>query len=225
MNQPSIFRPNYLIRRLWARGIKHWTPRYVIARIQLELNYHRNSTDPWLTQDAVRLLKQLLRPDDVGFEWGSGRSTIWLAERTKQLISVENDSKWYKSVSETISQKELKNVQYLFHSTDQDEETGNESEYVGAIRSCADDSLDYVLVDGWGRDWCALAAIPKLKCGGMLIVDNANWYLPAPKPRAPGSQELSPMNARWAQFLDEVSPWRPIWTTNLVTHTLILFKK
>jgi putative heme iron utilization protein len=45
---------------------------------------------PWLTKEAILLLERLLRPDDIGLEFGSGRSTIWFAERVEKLISIEH---------------------------------------------------------------------------------------------------------------------------------------
>ncbi len=44
----------------------------------------------------------------------------------------------------------------------------------------APQSLDYALVDGSYRDECVMRALEVLRPGGMLILDNANWYIPHP---------------------------------------------
>jgi hypothetical protein len=62
----------------------------------------RNPENPWLTKQAVHFLSQTLRADDVGIEFGSGRSTIWFARRLRHLISVENNPLWYAKVSDLI---------------------------------------------------------------------------------------------------------------------------
>jgi hypothetical protein len=53
---------------------------------------------PWLAESAVLLLDSWLKPTDVELEWGSGRSTIWLARRMKRLTSVESDKTWFEMV-------------------------------------------------------------------------------------------------------------------------------
>jgi len=78
---------------------KHWTPRYIAARMNEMLYQKRYPDHPWLTQMAVKILESWLKPNDVGAEFGSGRSTVWFAKRVPSLISVENDPNWYNRVS------------------------------------------------------------------------------------------------------------------------------
>ena len=40
-------------------------------------------------------------------------------------------------------------------------------------------SLDFILIDGKIRDFSTLESIPKIKSGGMLIIDNFQRYLPS----------------------------------------------
>jgi hypothetical protein len=65
------------------------TPRYVCNRTRQYLYERRHPDAQWLTPAAIGLLGSLLRPTDGGAEFGSGRSTIWFAERVTGLTSIE----------------------------------------------------------------------------------------------------------------------------------------
>jgi hypothetical protein len=43
---------------------------------------------PWLTQEANSILLGTLRPWMKGFEWGSGKSTLFFARRVNYLVSM-----------------------------------------------------------------------------------------------------------------------------------------
>src|SRR5262245_28763699 len=49
---------------------------------------------PWLTFGAVRFLESRLASTQRVFEYGSGGSTLFLARRVEQVISVEHDVRW-----------------------------------------------------------------------------------------------------------------------------------
>jgi len=85
------------------RTIKHWTPRYVYDRLAVLIDERKNPDHPWLTADMVRILETWLKPTDVGLEFGSGRSTIWFANRLKKLTSVEHNKEWYRKVSDMLA--------------------------------------------------------------------------------------------------------------------------
>ena len=70
--------------------------------------------------------------------------------------------------------------------------------YVDCVRAFAKDSLDFVLVDGGYRDSC-MSVIPEyIRPGGLLILDNANWYLPS-NTQSPCSRakEQGPISPAW----------------------------
>ena len=83
-------------------------------------------------------------------------------------------------------------------------------------------SLDFALVDGMYRSACTLAVVPRLKPGGLIIVDNVNWFLPSAS-RAPSSRGLddAPLTPTWEEFADAVAGWERKWTENGVTDTAI----
>lgn len=188
---------------------RHWTPRYLLDRV-LEGQYRRRHPDePWLTQDVIPILDGWLRNTDVAAEFGSGRSTAWFAARVGQLTSIEHDSSWYERVRPQVAP--LPNVTYRL--------AVNEAEYVGAAREFPADSLDFALVDGEYRDLCAETMLTAVKPGGLLAIDNANWFLAAPGTRSP--YQLRQRTPVWERVEAQLASWRRIWTTNGVTDTAL----
>ena len=50
---------------------------------------------PWCTYPFIKFIEPKLNKDFSVFEYGSGNSTIWYAQRVKEIISVENDEDWF----------------------------------------------------------------------------------------------------------------------------------
>ena len=138
-----------------ARTVSHWTPRYVCNRVRQMLYERGHADDPWLTPAAIQLLGPLLRPDDEGVEFGSGRSTVWFAQRVRSLTSVEHDAQWHSAVSARLKERGLGNVDYILAPEDQPMERGGESAYARTALAFRDDSIDFALVDGHYRDYSA----------------------------------------------------------------------
>ena len=81
------------------------TPRYWLAKLNKYV-FQRSFPDaPWLSESAVYLLDSWLRPTDRGIEWGLGLSTIWIALRTGNLISIESNPQWYERVKSMLREK------------------------------------------------------------------------------------------------------------------------
>jgi len=195
------------------RTFRHLTPTYIADRIRV-FGYQRLHPEwPWLTADMVKILEGWLQPGDRGLEWGSGRSTVWFARRVASLVTVEHDATWANWVRTAIFDSGLNNVEYHV--------VTSREEYVAAGNGL----FDFVLVDGMDgtRDLCALRAISLLRPGGVLIVDNCNWFIPSGS-RSPASVRLKPANDNWVEFLTEVTAWRKIWTSDGVTDTALWLK-
>ena len=206
------------------RKIAHLTPGYIYHRTCQYLDQKRRPEDPWLPRAAINLLEQLLQPTDTGFEWGSGRSTVWLAKRIRFLYSVEHHPEWHQRVAAWLEANQIKNVNYQHHPVDEDQD-GRQQSYVTAIEAVQDASLQLVLVDGRLRDACALRALDKLAPSGLLVVDNIERYIPtnSKSPESIGC-ETAPASPLWQTFLEKVIDWRKVYTTNGVEDTCIWFK-
>ena len=120
---------------------------------------------PWLTFDAIRAIEERLRTGQRVFEFGSGHSTVYWARKGVELFSVEDDAAWFGMIGTKL--KGVADVHLFFEQGMQD--------YVGRIGKC-DGLFDIVLVDGSFRKDCMLAGMPKLKSGGLLVVDNTDWH-------------------------------------------------
>lgn len=114
---------------------------------------------PWYTYACTEWLSQLDLSALEVFEYGSGNSTRWWAERCRALTSVEHDPVWHGKVAQLLPP----DVRYLLEPA--------VSDYV---QSC-DGEYDIVIVDGVYRYDCALHAMRHLREGGVIIVDNADW--------------------------------------------------
>lgn len=200
------------------RTFKHWTNAYIVNRLKLMVNEIKNPDLPWLTQEAVSILSSLVRQEDVGVEWGSGRSTVWFGKRMKRLISVEHDLMWFHKVSKELFEQKVKNVVYSYKPV--------KKEYMEVASRFGKNTIDFALVDGIWRDSCALHVIEKIKVGGLLVIDNVNWYLPSAS-ISPNSRTaaMGPATKRWSVFNRMTENWRRIWTTNGVTDTAIYIKQ
>jgi predicted O-methyltransferase YrrM len=207
------------------RSFAHWTPAYIGARVEEIIDHSLYPADPWLTREAIDLIERLLKPTDVAVEFGAGRSTRWIAQRVACMTSIESNPVWQARVATMLEKAGLTNVDLLLCPNDVDEERGAEANYVRVLDRFAPGSIDFVLVDGMYRGHCALGMVEKLRSGGVLVIDNVNWFLPSPS-RSPTSRRLSdgPAGEVWLRFATATKNWRRIWTSSGVTDTLILFK-
>jgi predicted O-methyltransferase YrrM len=205
------------------RRISHISPRYVWDRAAAWVHEVRNPNAPWLTAAAIASLASLLRPNDRGLEYGSGRSTIWLAKRTAHLSSVETSEAWYTHVAESINLQKLTNKVdlHLVRADENDPRDPGRDAYQAFLDSS--EPLDYVLVDAIYRGACACKAVHMLRPGGLLIVDNIERYLPDVPSRSPEriQNQVLPV---WSEFRSLVTNWRRLWTSNGVTDTAIWIK-
>jgi predicted O-methyltransferase YrrM len=195
-------------------------PSWIVNRIKQNHFFRTHPDLPWLTRDSVQILSTLLKPEDRGLEWGCGRSTVWFSRHLKHLISVETNAQWHSQVIKMLADANITNVDLRLYQ--------NPAEYVGVVDELKPESLDFALVDGAvARDECAHRVIPILKPGGVLAVDNAEWYLQSetqtPTARKPGDLSRSDA-ASWDDFAAKVASWRHIWATDGCTCTAFWIK-
>lgn len=120
---------------------------------------------PWFPYPAIRFLAQRARRDWQVLEIGSGMSTLWLAQHCGQVDSIEADEAWFKLLRDEIGRRKLPNSRVNLRWR------ANE---MCDFSNWADASLDLAIVDGGPRPECFTAALPKVKPGGYLYVDNTD---------------------------------------------------
>lgn len=155
---------------------------------------HNSMTDasPWVCFAAIDELNAFLRSDMSIFEYGSGGSTLFFAQRCNEVISIEHHREWYQRVDAHLRKSGINNVKYFliepeddphftaknagdpgdYISDDADARGKNFERYVKKIDDYEDASFDLVMVDGRSRPSCCAHSIPKVKKGGMLVFDN-----------------------------------------------------
>jgi len=122
---------------------------------------------PWFTYPIINYLNSLNLKNKTIFEYGSGNSTIYWASRCKNLVTVEHDETWFAVVKEKI--EKYNNSKLLFVSP------ASAEKYSSSILRF-DTKFDIIVVDGEFREKCTQRAIKKLKSGGMIILDNSDWF-------------------------------------------------
>jgi len=195
---------------------KHYSVNYIIDRSKIIIQRILYPELPWLTKESIEIISKLLIGNEKGLEIGSGRSTKWLARRSKFLTSLENDAFWFKKVKLELEKSKIDNkVNYQFLP-----DFDNFDNYVDQLPN---KSLDFCLIDGGNRGKLANKILPKLKTNSFLIIDNVNWYLPSYS-ISPGSIRFSEeIDKDWYSFSKIIASNRKIWTSNGVSDTVIYF--
>jgi hypothetical protein len=165
-------------------AILFWTrrPWLIPARVKYWVWEKRNPDKPWLCPGTVAFCEAKLSKSMTALEFGSGRSTHWLARLVGHVTSVEHDSTWFREVQQQLARTQVTNVDYLNvdlappFSTPEQPSPQPTPKYVAVADRFADRSLDLVIVDGHYRDLCIGVATKKLAPGGYLLVDDANRW-------------------------------------------------
>jgi hypothetical protein len=117
---------------------------------------------PWLTYPAIDFLDAVVRKEWLVCEFGAGNSTLWWAQRVAQVHSIEADGPWFSAMQALVPG----NVTLSLQTTD--------DAYVQWISAYPLEHFDAIIVDGGPRPRCIAAAVPHLKKGGVLLVDNSD---------------------------------------------------
>lgn len=144
---------NHLSKSGWKKSVMN----------RLPLDGDKNEL-PWFTYACIYFLTPKLKEDYFVFEYGSGNSTLWFANKTQKIISVEHDEKWHSHMKGRFT--EFPNITYflkdLVSETYQKEIVNYEKVF------------DIIVLDGRERVECAMNALNALKDDGVIIWDNSD---------------------------------------------------
>jgi predicted O-methyltransferase YrrM len=165
-------------------NVRFWLthPIQLVIRVRYFVWQKLNPDNPWLCPGTVRFCEAHLNRSMRVLEYGSGRSTSWFAKRVRHVTSVENRSDWHGVVGQRLRVLNLHNVDYRLVPLEHTEAEAEHVEYdpmaayVRVADELADSSLDLVIVDGHYRIHCIRRAVPKLKAGGYLLVDDVDFW-------------------------------------------------
>lgn len=136
-----------------------------------------SARQPWWSFAAVDAVAEAVRPGTKVLEYGGGGSTLWMADRGAEVTVVEDDASWAEVLRGHLGEgasvllREPEDVGTIASSVYPGKFFDS---YVGAAAELADDSLDMVVVDGRARVACGLAAMPKVRQSGMLLLDDSD---------------------------------------------------
>lgn len=147
----------------------------------------------WVVYSSLPFIKSILKSEMIVFEYGSGGSSLFFAERVRRVISIEHDEKWLNMVNRTMESNNLKNwkghlvlpqmidknnkldysnpTHYLSHW--QEYSHFIFKNYATYINQYEDLLFDIIMIDGRARPSCFIHAKEKIKPGGYLILDNS----------------------------------------------------
>ena len=150
-------------------------PWLIPARVRYWAWEKQNPDKPWLCPGTVAFCEAKLSKAMRALEFGSGRSTHWLARLVGHVTSVEHDATWYREVQQQLARAQVTNVDYLNVALEPLSPQGV-PKYVAVADRFADHDLDLIIVDGHYRDTCIRHATKKLAPGGYLLVDDAERW-------------------------------------------------
>ncbi len=178
---------------------------------------------PWWPAEAVSVCSKLIRKTDRVLEFGSGRSTFWLAKRSASVISLENHQAWYEKVKAKVDNAEVRDRVKLIYAPVVAGVAISDQPYLQSVKELQADSVDFVVIDGKFRAHTTLLSIPLLKSGGVLLIDDAHRCLPD---FSKGSTLLPETkdSELWKEIYETVKGWRSLWTTDGFRCTVFLIK-
>lgn len=147
---------------MWANfkilAFRHAQWRSISERMAVDAD---GNPIPWYTYPAIEYLKSFDFTDCDVFEFGSGNSSLYWSNRSRSVVSVEDNHDWYK----VISNRKNKN-QTLIH----------RSEEIGYVNSLPEQGkkFDVIIIDGSHRMSCTSEAIKWVKDDGIILLDNSD---------------------------------------------------
>ena len=133
------------------------------------------------------ILDLYLTRDMLCFEWGSGGSTVFLAQRSPGAITIDHDPEWYRITEQALEYNEVwefadlkliepedGEVEGYLSAFSEEYKGKNFERYVKSIDIHGKNTFDLVMVDGRSRSACLRHAAPKVKSGGLLVLDDSN---------------------------------------------------
>ena len=137
---------------------------------------------PWWTFASADRVEEFLRarPGARVLEWGSGSSTLWLADRPAEVVSVEHDVEWGHSMGprlpanarlvvvppEEAGPGAITSAKAGFEGLDFTDYVQAPERFPGPY--------DVVVIDGRAREACLEVALRRVAPDGLIVFDNVD---------------------------------------------------
>jgi predicted O-methyltransferase YrrM len=189
------------VKQFFGQICINWTGPACLKNLRYFRRWHRSlfhgatplsDEQPWITFDAIQYLEQNIKASHRVFEFGGGGSTLFFLKRCQEVVTVEHDADWFLRLEQRIENRQLKNwigslVEPEFGDLLESPNASNPDhyssgsighvnfrKYASLIDYYPDEYFDVILVDGRSRPACIKHAVPKLKKGGFIVLDNAD---------------------------------------------------
>jgi len=117
---------------------------------------------PWVTYSFIDFIKPRLNKELSIFEYGSGNSTLFYAQRVKRVVSVEHDEAWFNK----IVKEKAPNAEMIFTHLEKGGEYSKKA-------TLLNEKFDLIIVDGRDRVNCCKNSIEALTNNGVLVLDDS----------------------------------------------------
>ncbi|WP_316801158.1 FkbM family methyltransferase [Pedobacter frigidisoli] len=125
---------------------------------------------PWVTYSFIDFIRERINKSHHIFEYGSGNSTIFYAQKAASVTSVEHDRNWYNKVKGTSPA----NAEMIFCELQRDGEYARKATLLHK-------KFDIIIVDGRDRVRCCRYSLAALSENGVVVLDDSerDVYEPA----------------------------------------------
>jgi len=117
---------------------------------------------PWVTYSFIDFIKERINKSQSIFEYGSGNSTIFYAERAGSVTSVEHDKSWFEKVKNTSPA----NAEMIYCELQRDGEYAKKATLLNK-------KFDIIIVDGRDRVRCCRYSVDALSPNGIIVLDDS----------------------------------------------------
>jgi hypothetical protein len=154
-------------------------PQFIFPYIASNLSVNRHSplsqNLPWWSFGAIREADRLF-PGKRIFEWGSGGSTLRYAQMGCEITAIEDDPLWLDEVQSALRNAGVADRVRVHHIPFNFDDPASflSSDYLLALNNS---HWDVVIIDGQDKTFrervsCFLHAEPRMKPGGIILVDD-----------------------------------------------------
>lgn len=195
----SEFQSQINRNKIHGAGMRQWLHYFRWKRSLQSGATSMRDRIPWITFDAIDVLRSNLNKQSRVFEFGGGGSTLFFLDHAREVVTAEHNCDWFDALKAALSESEKKRWTGILHQAEEGKitesldasvpehyYTDDENyryyhfrSYVCSVDQFADESFDVVLVDGRSRPACLIHALLKVKVGGLLVLDNSDreYYL------------------------------------------------
>lgn len=117
---------------------------------------------PWVTYSFIDFIAERIDKTQHIFEYGSGNSTIFYAEKAGSVTSIEHDRGWY----EKVRQRSAANAEMIFCELERNGDYAKKAWLLGK-------KFDIIIVDGRDRVRCCQYSIKALTSRGVIVLDDS----------------------------------------------------